>query len=124
MVNTASCYNSRVFMSYNDGSGNYGNDNACPDVVSYVENFSIPDSFVLCRDVNGKPTAIYGEDVWCFKPYRLASHGNTVMSFCDYIKTSDVAKMRNLVNEAKKIMFSIIYYVHAGPRCQNSCRLI
>lgn len=114
MVNTASCYNSRVFMSYNDGSGNYGNDNACPDVVSYVENFSIPDSFVLCRDVNGKPTAIYGEDVWCFKPYRLASHGNTVMSFCDYIKTSDVAKMRNLVNEAKKIMFSIIYYVHAG----------
>ena len=114
MVNTASCYNNRLFMSYHDGSGNYGNDNARPDVVSYIENFSIPDSFVLCRDENGKPTAIYGDDVWCFKPYRLAPHGNTTMSFYEYIKAGDMVKMRSLVNEAKKILFSIIYYVHAG----------
>ena len=71
------------------------------------------DDFVLCRDENGKPTAVYGEDIWDFNPYRLSAKTLRLFSFCK-IAADDNDSNSMLVKEMKWLMFCFIYYADSG----------
>lgn len=85
--------------------------NLSPDALpDQVWNPS-PD-FVLCRDRNGNATAVYGDDVWDFNPYRLSAKRIRKISF----DTVGIGSQNRsvLVDEIKKILFLIIYTVESG----------
>lgn len=68
--------------------------------------------FVLCRDHDGNPTAIYGNDVWDFNPYRLSARRLRKINFA---KVGVGASNRlRLVDEVKKILFLLIYTIESG----------
>ena len=70
------------------------------------------DYFVLCRDANGSPTAVYGCNVWDFNPYRLSAKKLRLIKF-DSIAPGHPQR-HALVREVKKILFLIIYSVGSG----------
>jgi hypothetical protein len=77
---------------------------SCPD--SFNPSLGLPSpAFVLCSDQNGKATAIYGEDIWEFKPYALTAGRSTKMKFPKNWRFSD---------EIKQLMFILIYFSNAG----------
>jgi len=90
-----------------------------PDSFFSSKNKDYPSAdFVLCRDINGKPTAIYGEDIWDFNPYRLSGKKISQFRFDNFLVGKSPIERRSLVNEAKYLLFLIQYF----PLCQDSCR--
>jgi hypothetical protein len=76
-----------------------------PDEIS-GHSFEPMAQFVLCRDLQGNPTAVYGALIWDFNPYRLGPRRIRAFSFAVFPK--------NRIAEAKKILFWIIYSGSAG----------
>ena len=74
------------------------------------------DSFVLCRDENGKPTAIYGDDTWDFNPYRLSASRVSVINFLSGVAPSDIDKYRSLISEIKYLIFCLLYFTSNGQK--------
>jgi hypothetical protein len=72
-----------------------------------------PDSFVMCRDRDGNATAVYGDDVWDFNPYRLSANRVNLFRF-DGMLDGEGVERRRLINEVKYIFFCLIFYVSAG----------
>lgn len=85
--------------------------NVAPDLVSN-DTWAPDPEFVLCRDLDGKPTAVYGEDVWDFNAYRLSGRRIRKLSFSTVAVGSQ--NREALVNEIKHILFLIIYTVESG----------
>lgn len=89
--------------------------------ATYISNRS-PDDFVhrpfadhvLCRDPDGNPTAIYGNDHWDFNPYRLTSGYIRILSFDDFVDCDDEAFKGQLVEEAKFILYLLMYFSASG----------
>ena len=71
------------------------------------------DDFVICRDVGGKPTAVYGKPVWDFNPMRLRAAKISNIRF-DKIFEVDTFETIALVNETKYFLFCIFFYVQSG----------
>jgi hypothetical protein len=69
--------------------------------------------FVLCRDKNGRPTAIYGEDAWDFNPYRLSAKKIMTLNF-NSIFAEDGLEQEALITEVKYILFCLIYSAGSG----------
>lgn len=72
-----------------------------------------PANFVLCRDKDGKPTAVYGEDSWDFNPYRLSAKKIWALNFKS-IFTGVGLEQEGLIAEVKYILFCLIYSVGSG----------
>lgn len=73
-----------------------------------ILNISSEPSFdtVLCRDSSGAPTAVYRDLVWDFNPYRLGPRRIRPFNFELY--------PNEMISEAKKIMFFLIYSGNSG----------
>lgn len=71
------------------------------------------DDFVLCRDVNGMATAVYGHSSWDFNPYRLGQRRLPVIHFDKYFATEKIAAPELMV-EVKYILFCLLHYAGTG----------
>lgn len=89
--------------------------------ATYLSNRS-PDDFVhrpfadhvLCRDPDGNPTAVYGDDKWDFNPYRLSAGYIRVLSFDNFVDCDDAAFKSQLTEEAKFILYLLMYFSASG----------
>lgn len=99
---------SRVFDTDNLPS------NLAPDSVNTVLIGEPDFSHVLCRDRHGIPTAVFGEDKWDFNPYRLSARKQQVINFQKLSVGEFPAIRRKLINEAKYLLFLILYYSNSG----------
>ncbi|WP_298725178.1 integrase [uncultured Pseudomonas sp.] len=85
-----------------------------PDSPNVSVGFRRPDDdFVLCRDRNGKSTAIYGAYDWNFNPYRLSAKNISVIRFGAIFEESE-GDQDDLISEIKYLLFCLIYYVGKG----------
>lgn len=84
-----------------------------PDVA--LQNGAIAPSpdFVLCRDSDGNTTAVYKEQVWDFNPYRLSAKKLNKIYFYT-VFGSDGVEQQLLIEEAKYILYCLIYFVGGG----------
>lgn len=74
----------------------------------------VPDEeFVLCHNLSGEPTAVYGQDRWDFNPIRLGAHKIPVIRFDGVFLTNGEHQAAILV-EARFILFCLIYYSGNG----------
>ena len=71
------------------------------------------DDFVICRDVNGEPTALYGGDFWDLNPMRLSAKVVDTIRF-NNIFESDCSDMKPLIEEVRYLIFCLLFYVNAG----------
>lgn len=85
-----------------------------PDHALQIYGKPAPD-FVLCRDENGNATAIYGEPIWDFNPYRLSANKVKRMRF-DQAFEENGQEQQALIEEAKYILYCLIYFA-GGGRC-------
>ncbi|MFP3679481.1 integrase [Pseudomonas sp. SIMBA_041] len=69
--------------------------------------------FVLCRDQNGKATAIYGGSVWNFNPYRLSANKINKIHF-DSVFIDFGEEECVLIEEAKYLLYCLIYFGGGG----------
>ena len=69
--------------------------------------------FVLCRDENGNATAVYGEPVWDFNPYRLSANKINRLFF-DTVFDEGRQEQQALIEEAKYLLYCIIYFAGGG----------
>lgn len=81
-----------------------------PDSLNDFLDLSIPaDDFVLCRDRDGTPTAVYSEDKWDFNAYRTSATLVPVFSFDLAEFVPDPAYAELLKAEIKWLLFCCIY---------------
>ncbi|MCU0091480.1 integrase [Pseudomonas koreensis] len=85
-----------------------------PDKASQLLGKPAPD-FVLCRDESGNATAVYGEPVWDFNPYRLSANKIARILF-DTVLDESGPEQQALIEEAKYLLFCIIYFAGGGRR--------
>ncbi|MNH87644.1 integrase [Pseudomonas veronii] len=85
-----------------------------PDKASQLLGKPAPD-FVLCRDENGNATAVYGEPVWDFNPYRLSANKINRILF-DTVLDESGQEQQTLIEEAKYLLYCIIYFAGGGRR--------
>lgn len=85
-----------------------------PDKASQLLGKPAPD-FVLCRDESGNATAVYGESVWDFNPYRLSANKITRILF-DAVFDESGQEQQALIEEAKFLLYCIIYFAGGGRR--------
>lgn len=72
--------------------------------------FVVPnDNFILCKDVDGKTTALYGAMKWNFLPYSFSSDKVSPFHFKINNKLSESEK-KSLISEMKKILFLLLYF--------------
>lgn len=71
--------------------------------------------FVLCRDESGNATAVYGESVWDFNPYRLSANKINRILF-DTVLDESGQEQQALIEEAKYLLYCIIYFAGGGRR--------
>ena len=85
-----------------------------PDNYLYKNNDRPSEKFVLCRDKDNSSTAVYGQDIWDYNPYRLSAKKINNFRFDLLLKGDFKAERRDLVDEAKYLLFLIQYYAQAG----------
>lgn len=69
--------------------------------------------FVLCRDVSGNATAVYGEPAWDFNPYRLSAVKIHRILF-DTVFDESGPEQQALIEEAKYLLYCLIYFAGGG----------
>lgn len=84
-----------------------------PDRALINDAFAPDPDFVLCRDNEGRPTAIYKDQVWDLNPYRLSAKKVNRLYF-DTVFKSNGAEQISLIGEAKYILYCLIYFVGGG----------
>ncbi|GKW51772.1 integrase [Pseudoalteromonas sp. NCCP-2140] len=84
------------------------------DSFIYNDNVRPTSDFVLCRDINNEPTAVFGEDIWDFNPYRLSAMKINKLRFDSLLSGEHKSHRRKLVDEAKHLLFLIQYFAKAG----------
>lgn len=84
-----------------------------PDVALQNGDSAPGPDFVLCRNKEGIPTAVYKENIWDFNPYRLSAKKLNKIYFDTVFDPIDV-ESRLLIDEAKYILYCLIYFVGGG----------
>lgn len=74
------------------------------------------DGFVLCRDEDGSPTAIYSDNIWDFNPYRLSASRISIIDFFGGVPETDINDYKGLVSELKYILFCLVYFASNGHK--------
>ena len=69
--------------------------------------------FVICRDAQGKPSAVYGGDVWDINPIRLKANKIRLITVNSIFENVD-AECTGLVEEVRYLIFCLCFYVRAG----------
>lgn len=69
--------------------------------------------FILCRDKNGSATAVYGEPIWDFNPYRLSAVKIPRIRF-DTVFDESGPEQRALTEEAKYLLYCLISFAGGG----------
>lgn len=69
--------------------------------------------FVLCRDITGVPTAVYGDQCWDFNPMRLTATSAPKIRF-DNFPELDSPETVALVEELRYFLFCLFFYVKSG----------
>ncbi|MDP2562139.1 integrase [Psychrobium sp. 1_MG-2023] len=85
-----------------------------PDSYFCTEGRHPSPSFVLCRDKDGKATAVYGQDIWNYNPYRLSAVKISRFRFDKLLQGEFKAERRMLVDEAKYLLFCIQFFSQGG----------
>jgi len=108
-------YTNRLFNQALSVNGLGVSSESTPDTLclSYSKG-NIPDEFIVCRNKQNVPTAIYKNDKWDLSPYILSSKSSEVINFEDLICTSDATKDRELINEVKSIVIYLMYFINTG----------
>ncbi|MHC5349085.1 integrase [Metapseudomonas furukawaii] len=83
-----------------------------PDNAPQLNAKPLP-NFILCRDVNGNATAVYGQDVWDFNPYRLSAKKVNKIRF-DSLFEDEGEEQQALIEESKYLLYSLIYFGGGG----------
>lgn len=81
------------------------------------------DSFVICRDINGAPTAVYGNDTWDINPVRLSAKSENRLNFGKIFAFED-RFTKQLVEDLKYLMFCLIFYAEGGRAKRLSVAVI
>lgn len=88
------------------------------DALSYTlksEYWHPPESdFILCRDKNGKATAVYGQNVWDFRPYNMSTTSSGIIDFNIFNNRVLTPHQVKLINELKELTFLCIYQKHSN----------
>lgn len=81
---------------------------------SYGDGFGPPPAdFILCRSVDGDPTAVYGEWKWDLNPLRLQANRIPMIRF-DLFFESDGLDEESLIGEVKYLIFCLMFFIGAG----------
>ncbi|NVL26624.1 hypothetical protein F2S73_05600 [Pseudomonas syringae pv. actinidiae] len=80
---------------------------------------SIPENFIISRDINGEPLSLYDHDVWRMGAYSSAL---TTFNFRSWYKGDSTPLHETIVSEMKKIQFSRLYFF-PKPRKVQSVRM-
>nr|WP_244527259.1 hypothetical protein [Pseudomonas borbori] len=83
-----------------------------PDKTPQLYGKPTPD-FALCRDEKGNATAVYGESVWDFNPYRLSAKKLSRIFF-DRVLDESGQEQQALIDEAKHLLYCLIYFAGGG----------
>ncbi|MDD1141004.1 integrase [Pseudomonas sp. TNT2022 ID233] len=87
--------------------GHYEPDNAPENNARPAQNF------VLCRDEKGNATAVYGDEVWDFNPYRPSAKRISKIRFNAVFNVGS-QEPQALRNDAKHLLYCIIYFGGGG----------
>ncbi len=110
MINNV--FSSKVFSEFE-------HKNHCsPDNYIYPKNgiYTPDDGFILCRESDGTPTAIYGKNEWDLNPYSLSASKITVMHFSGGLDKASPKEKEKLISEMKYLMFCLMYFVNSGHK--------
>jgi len=69
--------------------------------------------FIICRNVQGIPSAVYGGDTWDLNPVRLKATKIRFISFYSIFDGLD-AECADLVEEVRYLLFCLCFFVRAG----------
>lgn len=105
----SSTYHNRLF-----NSDIFPDSLPAPDELSKTDSFRPTSEFVLCRDLNGEPTAIYGELEWKLKPFSLSEGENSSIIFKALILEGLESESMAIIEEVKQILFYLLYYTSSG----------
>lgn len=72
-----------------------------------------PSEFVICRAECGNATAVYGESVWDFNPYRMSARKIGRIRF-DLVFGDHGHEQQELIEEAKYLLYCLIYFAGGG----------
>ncbi|MCE9828894.1 hypothetical protein [Vibrio diabolicus] len=77
---------------------------------------SVPsDKFVICRDINGKPVALYGQDSWDLNPMKLSATRIQKLHFVKDRKRKKITvEQEQLADEHRYLVFCLMYYIDSG----------
>ncbi|OEO24869.1 integrase [Pseudomonas sp. J237] len=89
-------------------------DSSEPDNAYHLYGMPSPD-FVLCRDVKGTATAVYGDIFWDFNPYRLSAKKVNRISF-DLVFDNEGDEQEKLIDDVKYLLYCLIYFAGGGRR--------
>ncbi|MBV4482897.1 integrase [Pseudomonas khavaziana] len=85
-----------------------------PDSALQMYAKPSPD-FILCRDEEGNSTAVYGEIVWDFNPYRLSARKINKIYFQAIFEQGGI-EQQELIEEVKYVLYCLIYFAGGGRR--------
>lgn len=69
--------------------------------------------FVICRDADGNPTAVYGEDSWDLNPIRLKANRIPKFYFNSIFDGNNI-EQKGLVEEVRYLMFCLMFFAGTG----------
>lgn len=72
-----------------------------------------PDDFVLCRDAEGRSTAVYGHMKWDLNPLRLRANRIAMLRF-DLFFEDDGPDEASLIGQVKYLVFCLIMFIGSG----------
>lgn len=99
---------SRLYSQNNKNNGGAGK------LIFSTTKILIPDNtFVLCKDENGFPTAIFESNLWSFQPISTTPycHGSTLRFQLKSSNEIDADYEEKLIYEVKRLILMIIYLV-------------
>ncbi|ALY35129.1 TPA: integrase [Pseudomonas aeruginosa] len=83
-----------------------------PDNALQLYGKPTPD-FVLCRNEHGYSTAVYGESMWDFNPYRLSAK-KILRIYFDKVFDEDGQEQQALIEEVKYLLYCLVYFAGGG----------
>ncbi len=102
-----------VMSDYYDGIGGEIDRLSDSSEIPVDPDWRPSDDFVICRDVDGKPTAIYGGASWDLNPLRLGTKHIRIIRF-DNVFESNCAGSDLLIGEIRYLLFCILFYACSG----------
>lgn len=83
-----------------------------------------PDNFIICKNVDGTPTATYKDYVWDLNPIRLSAKRIPKLNFNKFLIGELDIYQQHIVGEAKFLLFCLIHYGNVSSRGSLSAKSI